>query len=71
MGTRTKAVSVAVCLVLFGVMLAGCVGEPPKESEVRVPQELTVAVVKDHGGHKDFGVWRSHIFETLVGASPG
>jgi peptide/nickel transport system substrate-binding protein len=47
-------------------MIAGC---PPPQAEV--PQELTIAVVRDIGGHRDFGVWRAHIFETLVGATPG
>jgi peptide/nickel transport system substrate-binding protein len=69
MNRKTKKIGLAICLVLLGVILAGCVGQQAEVTEV--PQELTIAVVKDIGGHKDFGVWRAHIFETLVGAAPG
>jgi peptide/nickel transport system substrate-binding protein len=65
-----KAVILAIGVLLLGaVVLLGCVGQQAEVTEV--PQELTIAVVKDIGGHKDFGVWRAHIFETLVGAAPG
>jgi peptide/nickel transport system substrate-binding protein len=55
-----------MAILLLGSMIAGC---PPPQAEV--PQELTIAVPRDLGGHRDFGVWRAHIFETLVGVAPG
>jgi peptide/nickel transport system substrate-binding protein len=71
MNKKMKIIGLAVCLVLLGVMLAGYVGQQAEEAKVEVAQELTIAVVRDHGGHKDFGVWRAHIFETLVGVASG
>ncbi|MCL0036526.1 hypothetical protein M1N47_03870 [Dehalococcoidia bacterium] len=67
-----KAMTLALVgiLVLTTIMLAGCPA-PEETVNVEVPQELTIAVVRDIGGHKDFGVRRAHIFETLVGVAPG
>jgi peptide/nickel transport system substrate-binding protein len=71
MNKKIKIMGLVICLALLGVIPAGCVGQQAEEVKVEVPQELAIAVVRDIGGHKDFGVWRAHIFETLVGVAPG
>ncbi|NKQ39185.1 MAG: ABC transporter substrate-binding protein [Methanosarcinales archaeon] len=66
-----KIISLSICIVLLGAMFSGCVEEQTEDLEVEIPQELTIALVRDIGGNRDFGVRRAHIFETLVGAAPG
>ena len=66
-----KTISLTICILMLSIMFSGCVGQQDEEAKVEVPQELTIAVVRDIGGHRDFGVRRAHIFETLVGAASG
>lgn len=66
-----KANLLAIGVLLLSTMLAGCPAPLVEEVDVEVLQELTIAVVRDIGGHRDFGVRRAHIFETLVGVAPG
>jgi ABC-type transport system substrate-binding protein len=66
-----KMISLGMCLLFLTSLWAGCIGQQAEEAKVEVSQELTIAVVRDHDGHKDFGVWRAHIFETLVGVASG
>ncbi|MCL0074794.1 ABC transporter substrate-binding protein [Thermodesulfovibrionales bacterium] len=68
-----KIAGLVICLLLLGGVLAVYITQQAEEVKVKVevPQELTIAVVRDIGGHRDFEVRRAHIFETLVGAAPG
>ena len=50
MNKKIKTISLAICLVFLGVVLAGCAGQQAEEAKVEVPQEITIASNQEFTG---------------------
>ncbi len=49
---KIKIIGLAICLVLLGVMLAGCVGQQAEEGKVEVRQKVVAGLGRDPGAGK-------------------